>query len=706
MWPAFQESLKFDVLKSKVPGGGTVRGVQVAVDRRGTYVGFGSNGFCYKQKLDDASAHSSQAALDALPQVTSSAVVAEIQKRVTRKNLFKWYLGGCFLVLLGQSGSPVLPFLSVALGISACFVYRWDRERRTARLFYDIDNDVILRHLVLCDAVGESLSKARALWRIDAQNQTTQSKYHAGANTLVSRSQARCAVGSISGLELNIQSWLITMGAQQLLLLPDGLLVRDGDQLFSVSYEDLDVASGSDRFVEDGPLPTDGKIVARTWRFVNKSGGPDLRFKNNSELPVLEYGELSLQAGKQYRVLLRVSNPAASAGAATALQQVAREAASSRSFAPKPSPAAPTAAAEAAVVRPVPPPVPRRSTAAPLVSQLKSETRVTRNFLGPNDSLAVGGRNIKHPLAYAETHNSGTEGSTIITSLPVGDARQATRLPYWPSYADCSPEQRACYLDWMASGRSAPDIDIGYVFIFFYGLEWRVLREGADVDLIRNEVLRLLSLYGSRSGSFRSYAAQFVIFITLAFRDAADQQELERLMDPILDCSPHAGAVLLAWYQRRGIRLPVRYAERVAPALEGAKRSVVAKRAEEELRHLFTARYRQAFGEGLLLAAAKQDLRLEYHPASNSLHRSGMKLAAVVPNVLKKWSQFKPLVAIWNQCIEDLRRAARLKGKSEGELTAEAWSALPPELRSHFDHPDRDRWDDLVGAAPQIGAFH
>jgi tellurite resistance protein len=645
------------------------------------------------------------ASAEALAQIAPDAALEEVRKRITRTNLFKLYAWGAVGFVLWLAGSPFFLFWLAIVALAGIVVYRWDRDRRTARIFYDVDNDEIVGRLALCNAVGESLAKARSLWRVQSSNRTSQGKYHAGASTLIERHPTRCATGSIKGLDLNIEPWAITVGAQEFLLLPDRLLVREGKQLAAVPYEWLSAAHATTSFIEDGRVPSDAKAIGPTWRFVNKSGGPDLRFNNNRQLPVLEYGELTLRSASGLNTVLQASTPAATWHAANALQELGRMASAPSTdaqqvvqpFAAPPSGTVPMPA----VPWPAAP-----SSGRPREFVPTPPTRSNRRFLGASEVLSVAGRNIARPLAFVASTTNGIEASTIVTSLQVGDARHAGPLPYWPSYSECNPHQRARYLNWMAGGRTDPDIDIGYVFIFFYGLEWRALRDGLDVEVAREEVLRLVALYGPRSSSFRSYAADLLVFTVLMHPNATGEQELERVLGPLLEGSANAAAVLTAWYFRHNLPLPGRYALMLAPTIEGAKRSVVAKRAEHELNHLFATRYREAFCNGLVLTAAKRELSLEYRPASSSWHRIGSRLAISIPDVLRKWSQFKPLVSIWNQCIEDLRRAARLKEKSDGELTAEAWAALPPELRAQYDHPDRDRWDDLVSAAPRLGAFH
>ncbi|MGO4801608.1 TerB N-terminal domain-containing protein [Pseudomonas sp. W22_MBD1_FP4] len=85
-------------------------------------------------------------------------------------------------------------------------------------------------------------------------------------------------------------------------------------------------------------------------------------------------------------------------------------------------------------------------------------------------------------------------------------------MSYWPSFHSITPEARRGYLQWLAGGRNDPLADTGYVFLFFYGLERRVLAGSiespkviAETPLIVKEVQRLLSIYGE-TRSFRGYA--------------------------------------------------------------------------------------------------------------------------------------------------------------------------------------------------------
>lgn len=97
-----------------------------------------------------------------------------------------------------------------------------------------------------------------------------------------------------------------------------------------------------------------------------------------------------------------------------------------------------------------------------------------------------------------------------------GDVRMTDKNPI---YSTLTPEQRGEYIKFLASNRSEAS-DIGYPFIYLYGLERRLLvdtrREGEVSDeertMVSREVLRLLRCFGPSSRSFALYAASLLLY--------------------------------------------------------------------------------------------------------------------------------------------------------------------------------------------------
>jgi hypothetical protein len=122
----------------------------------------------------------------------------------------------------------------------------------------------------------------------------------------------------------NVDPVALTFGQRTLYFFPDRILVYQGSHVGAVGYNDLGCSAGRTRFIEAESVPDDSQVVDRTWRFVNKKGGPDRRFSNNREIPVCLYGELTLTSRSGVKEVLHVSNAAQVDGFAASVTQVAK----------------------------------------------------------------------------------------------------------------------------------------------------------------------------------------------------------------------------------------------------------------------------------------------------------------------------------------------------------------------------------------------
>ncbi|WP_291943539.1 TerB N-terminal domain-containing protein, partial [Cetobacterium sp.] len=129
-------------------------------------------------------------------------------------------------------------------------------------------------------------------------------------------------------------------------------------------------------------------------------------------------------------------------------------------------------------------------------------------------NIEIKGFKINNAMIYTKDSSYDDEfSSTITLSSPVGAPDgERSKLNYWPSYQNLTDNQRAKYLEWLASGRNSELEEVGYIFIFFYGLERRYFKDKKDKEIILNEVQRLLLKYGELSGSLRSYLGNFLIY--------------------------------------------------------------------------------------------------------------------------------------------------------------------------------------------------
>ncbi|MEY8879846.1 TerB N-terminal domain-containing protein [Donghicola sp. XS_ASV15] len=134
-------------------------------------------------------------------------------------------------------------------------------------------------------------------------------------------------------------------------------------------------------------------------------------------------------------------------------------------------------------------------------------SRPTKSGWVPSSETAsVAGRNIGGMVYVGTPPLLNTYGyrdkcrAYIDPSLSVarsGADKAGEGMPYWPGYSDISPQCRATYLDWLASGRNDASYNPGYMFLYFYGLERRFFVDQSNEDAkdIVQEVRRLQSLY-------------------------------------------------------------------------------------------------------------------------------------------------------------------------------------------------------------------
>jgi hypothetical protein len=162
-------------------------------------------------------------------------------------------------------------------------------------------------------------------------------------------------------------------------------------------------------------------------------------------------------------------------------------------------------------------------------------------------SRAVFGRkltitiNISSGLEYSNTEQ-GDDPSTIFKDAIIGiqnDEQLVDDLGYYPTYAGMDPYQRYKYLKWLTNIENP--IDIGYVFVFYYGLEKHLLVGKFDeaFDLITN--IRKTHLHKS----FLAYSANALLASSIIHKRTDRINELRFLLNDEIFRNEH---ILIKYY--------------------------------------------------------------------------------------------------------------------------------------------------------------
>jgi uncharacterized tellurite resistance protein B-like protein len=263
------------------------------------------------------------------------------------------------------------------------------------------------------------------------------------------------------------------------------------------------------------------------------------------------------------------------------------------------------------------------------------------------------------------------EPALIDPTLPIqpdaADCR-TRMLGYWSSYSYATPAARASYLQWLGSGRSDPHADVGYVFLYFYGLERRALFDAEKYESARleipgivHEVQRLREIYASNN-SFDRYSSEFLEYIEgLGNVGSGDDIEAEPRLEKFR--VSFALKRKLASFAVSRTPLPANWAYAWYHNDPRARLPMVAQRCPNEVRKLFAYEYGLAAGEGLILPVNKTVLKLSYRPASASFG-GAIGVATALPDVSVLTGPYEKLAKIATSCFEKLGAYSRYIGRT------------------------------------------
>ena len=114
---------------------------------------------------------------------------------------------------------------------------------------------------------------------------------------------------------------------------------------------------------------------------------------------------------------------------------------------------------------------------------------------------------------FTITFSQEVEPSLIRTTDPIGlTVSPAPALGYYPSYSRMTPNERATYLNWLCNVDD--EIDMGYVFVFYYGLERHLaMKDVKNFERAFEMILRLRAHH--KKGTFEGYSSTALIASTL-----------------------------------------------------------------------------------------------------------------------------------------------------------------------------------------------
>lgn len=238
-------------------------------------------------------------------EVITSAAVSDILTAAKKSASLNNIAIGCLIAFLVMSCVNPLFLIGVLASLVLEIVVR---IKGTVALEYDISDDGSQALWNTRMGMLSSIAQSKQLWRVLESASITDQKRNAGAQSLVKRIPCTVSYKLPFPFKSNMNCVTFSAGKEKLIFLPDMLLIKQGKMFGALTYNDFNCRLDSTAFIESGNVPNDAAIIGQTWKYVNKSGGPDKRYKDNRQLPICKYGELIL-TGAGLNTVIMFSKP-------------------------------------------------------------------------------------------------------------------------------------------------------------------------------------------------------------------------------------------------------------------------------------------------------------------------------------------------------------------------------------------------------------
>lgn len=276
----------------------------------------------------------------------------------------------------------------------------------------------------------------------------------------------------------------------------------------------------------------------------------------------------------------------------------------------------------------------------------------------------------------------------------------------WPSYSTLDARSRAGFLRFLSHGAQHPQAPVGFVFLFFYGLERRLLlnlarttelqvqqtpfhRElqalHAERVVLTAEVRRLLTAY-ERHTSIRRYLP--ALLDVAAWADAPQPGAAPPDTDGLSAARARFCLALgLGRLAAFGSPLPAAWAFAWWRADKATAESSALRRCPAQFQELFERLYTDRHGDGLVLPEARQRLSVFYPAASPDLP-TGRWVRTDAQDVTRLATPVTELASVATETTAKLRSYSRHLASQPGQTAPRsAFWLLPAELRA-ADLPD------------------
>lgn len=143
-----------------------------------------------------------------------------------------------------------------------------------------------------------ALLKTEIIWDVTSSVQQDMKATRSAASTVVTRTPVKFKFDNIDIIEFTYSALHFeNKNGGDLYIYPAFIIITTDKKEFAlIDINDFQMKFSQQRFLEEEKIPSDTKVVDKTWAKVNKNGTPDKRFAGNYEIPIVKYGSLDIKS--------------------------------------------------------------------------------------------------------------------------------------------------------------------------------------------------------------------------------------------------------------------------------------------------------------------------------------------------------------------------------------------------------------------------
>jgi len=179
-----------------------------------------------------------------------------------------------------------------------------DAEQTYNNFKLDIDfnmDETLLKEYILIKDCFEKLKDSKKIWDITSSQSIDRVKERSSASSTVTRVPVTFSYASLDFINSKYEAIkLQNANGGDLYIYPGFIIIPNEitNDFGIIDFKEVEIEHNEQRFVENEDVPSDTKIIGRTWQYVNKNGSPDKRYSFNPEIPIVLYYKFTLKSSK------------------------------------------------------------------------------------------------------------------------------------------------------------------------------------------------------------------------------------------------------------------------------------------------------------------------------------------------------------------------------------------------------------------------